>query len=532
MARKLLPLLLLLLALPAAASVDYFLAVNSPGTVFDPGARARITAFVVPVSGRANDPTQATVTIPLPPGSTNITAPGQFGGWACSVDSSTVTCTTFLAATPPYPGIVVDFNVPASLEGVAFRGKATLATSVTDDVPANNSAGVSVTVYRILQVTTADDFGAGSLRDTIGRANAECNAIACKVTFAGPMTIEPTSALPAITACGVLVIDGGIARGTSLDVPRPVEVSGAKAGFANGIEIRTYCEVTLRGVTINGFGANGIVLAEPKAPPPQGQQPIVVEECFIGTDTTATEARPNGMRGISVETPFTNAAILNSTISGNRYSGIAVWAAQTIRISDCRIGAGRQGKPLGNGASGVYVDGGDAAIDGGGAIAYNRDFGVGVGPHASNVHVQMQNLFANAVQDLDWGLDGPTHVDPSGRMPPSPVLLAAVYDASRNITTVYGVVPRPENPPFTRFLQVLILEKTASGYKQRANAFAPTLPPGDAPFTVTVSGDMRGRTLVGQTDSYAYLDFPPFDTSELSEPLEVAPGVVNAHWRR
>jgi hypothetical protein len=518
MTRKLLPLLCILIALPAAAS-DYSLNISTPFTVYDPGAPARITAYVTGCC-RVNDPTQATVTIPLPPGSTDISAPGQFGGWACSADGTTVTCTTFLGATSPYPGIVVDFNVPASADGTGFHGRAKLTTAVADDVPANNVADVSIAAYRIMQVTTADDFGAGSLRDTLAAANAQCDTLACKVTFAGPMTIEPASPLPAITACG-LVIDGGIKPGTSLDVPRPVEISGTKAGFANGLEIRSYCDVTLRGITVNGFAANGVVLAEPKVPSPRGQGRLTVEECFIGTNMTATEARPNGMRGIAVETANTDAAILNCTISGNRFSGIAVWASQSVRISTCRIGAGRETKPLGNGASGVYIDGGVVDVGGGGAVAYNHDFGVGVGPHAGNAHVQMQYVFANGAQDFDWGLDGPTHLDPSGRMPPSPVLLAAVYDLARNLTTVYGVIPRPENPPITRFLQVLILDKTGSGYQHRADMFAATQIPGDIPFAINVSGDMRGHTLFAQTDSYFYIDYSPFDTSELSEPLVV-----------
>jgi len=530
MTRKLLPLLLVLVALPAAASVDYFLSVNSPFVTYDPGARARITASVVPVCCRTNDPTQATVTIPLPPGSTNISAPGEFGGWACSVDGTTVTCTTFLAATPPFPGIAVDFNVPSTLDGIDFLAKATLRTAVTDDVPANNEDRVSVSVYRVVQVTTADDFGVGSLRDAIDRVNAGgCLAVSCKVTFAGPMTIEPTSPLPAITSR--VVIDGGLAPGTPSDAPRPVEISGVKAGLANGLEIRSRTGGTLRGVTVNGFEGNGVVLAEPPSIEPFGQELITVEECFIGTNTTASEARPNGMRGISVETAFTPADIRNCTISGNRYSGVAVWASRSVRISNCRIGAGREGKPLGNGASGVYVDGGFVDVGGGGAIAYNHDFGVGVGPHAADVHVQMEYLFANGSQDFDWGLDGPTHVDPSGRMPASPVLFSGIYDAARNVTVVLGILPRPENLPANRFLQVLIFEKTGSGYRRRADAFVSTLTPGDVQFTINVPGDMRGHTLLAQTESYLYLDYPPVDSSELSEPLFVIPW-LNPHWRR
>jgi hypothetical protein len=520
--QKLVPLLLVLFALPAVASVDYFLAVSGVAAPVDPGVHAIISASVFPVCCRTFDPTDATVTLPLPPGSTNISAPG--GGWACSIAGTTVTCTTHLGATPPFPGIVVDFNVPPSPEGLSYRGKATLTTTVINDAPENNADPLYVDVYHILAVTTADDFGAGSLRDSIARANAQCDgAVACKMTFAGPMTIEPTSPLPAITACNLL-IDGGVASNTSLDTQRPVEISGAKAGFANGIEIRSFCGVSLRGVTINRFGANGLVLAEPKAPPTGGQQTIFVEGCFIGTDTAATEARPNGMRGIAVETPFTGANIRNCTISGNRYSGIAVWDSQFVSIWSCRIGAGSNDRPLGNGASGVYADGGYVYASGG-LIAYNHDFGVGVGPHAEHARVLIESLFANGVQDLDWGLDGPTRIDPAGRMPPAPVLLDATYDPARNVTTVRGVIPREGLRPPIRFayLDVRISEKTGSGYQHRVDAIVIVRSIDDNPFSMTISGDLRGHTLVGQSDSYLYLDAPQLDSSELSAPIDVHP---------
>ncbi len=520
--RKIVPFLLVLFALPAAASVDYILSVTSVISPVDPGVRARVSAFVSPVCCRTDDPTDATVTIPLPPGSTNISAPGEFGGWACGIAGTTVTCTTHLAAMPPFPGIIVDFNVPSSPDGLSFLGKATLTTTVTDDHPESNVADVFVNVYRMLVVTTADDFGAGSLRDNITRANTLCDTNACKMTFAGPVTIEPKSPLPAITV-GML-IDGGVALRTSLDVERPVEISGAKAGFANGLEIRTFRGVTLRGITINGFVANGLVLAEPKAPPTSGQAQITVEGCFIGTNTTATEARPNGMRGIAIETPFTNAFVDNCTISGNRYSGIAVWDAAGVYISSCRIGAGRNGMPLGNGASGVFVDGGAVAVGGNaGAVAYNHDFGVGVGLHALHVTAMPEIIFANGVQDFDWGLDGPTRIDPSGRMPPAPVFLDAAYDPARNVTTVRGVIPHESLTPVRfAYLEVIVYEE--AGHQSRANTLVTARSSdGDFPFAVTIQGDMRGHTLVGQSNSYLYLDALPMDSSELSVPIEVHP---------
>ncbi len=468
-----------------------------------------------PVCCRADDPTDATVTIPLPPGSTNISAPGEFGGWACNIAGTTVTCTTHLAATPPFPGIIVDFNVPSSPDGLSFLGKATLTTTVTDDHPESNVADVLVNVYRMLVVTTADDFGAGSLRDNMTQVNTLCDTSACKMTFAGPMTIEPKSPLPAITTG--LLIDGGVAPNASPDLARPVEISGARAGFANGLEIRSYRGVTLRGLTINGFVANGVVLAEPKAPPPTGQQQITIDGCFIGTNTTATEARPNGMRGVAVETPFTNAAVSSSTISGNRYSGIAVWAAQSVRIGG-RIGVGRDNRPLGNGASGVFIDGGDALISG--TIAYNHDFGVAVGPHAGHVDADGGSVFANGVLDYDWGLDGPTPTDPSGRMPPAPVLIDATYDPARDVTVVRGVLPAEGRKGGVYAVRIFEQQRTAAVTGFTQTTFV-SQAPGDLPFAANMSGDLRGRTVAGQSLYYLFADGIPLDSSELGATVVV-----------
>ncbi|HXH41028.1 MAG TPA: right-handed parallel beta-helix repeat-containing protein, partial [Thermoanaerobaculia bacterium] len=359
------------------------------------------------------------------------------------------------------------------------------------------------------------------LRDTIARVNESCDhTISCKVAFAGPMKIEPGSQLPAISGCA-LVIDGGVASGASQDLERPVEIAGTKAGFVNGLELRSRCGVTVRGLTINGFGANGLVLAAPKQPFPLGQETLTVEGCFIGTDTNALEARPNGMRGISIESPDTVASVNNSTISGNRYSGIAVWSADRFGIGDCRIGLGRGLRPLGNGASGVFVNGGRATI--GSQIAYNHDFGVAVGRDAGHAVTLPEGLFANGVLDYDWGLDGPTRTDPAGRMPPVPALIDASYDPVHNATTVHGVLPAEGRRVGGYQYSVRLFEVTSHGYvalQPQTNLPAPS---GDLPFTMSVTGDLRGQAIVGQTFFYEFADGPPLDSSELSAPLAVHP---------
>ncbi|MEA2338615.1 MAG: large repetitive protein [Thermoanaerobaculia bacterium] len=497
---------------PAASDVDVFFSFRAvPGVL--PGGHVALTgavsrAFVAPAG---TDSVDATVTIDVPPAMSNITAGGE--QWHCSIQSTTVTCTTALFANRNSELLNLGFDVPSSTDGGRYDIKATLATSLPNIYPFT-STQATVSIPRTFTVNTANDFGAGSLRDALLGANEHCDdpALGCQINFAGPMTIEPASPLPAITGCNVF-LDGGVAQRASLDIERPVEISGAKAGFANGLEVRTPCATTIRGLTVNRFAANGIVVAQPL----QANQ-VTIDSCFIGTDTTASAARPNGMRGIAFETPQSNAQIYNNTISGNRYSGIAIWAGSYVLIMSNRIGLGRDSRPLGNGASGVYVDGGQATIFS--TIAYNHDFGVGIGPHAVHVDAPGDDLFANGVQDVDWGLDGMTPTDPTGRMPPVPVLIDATYDPGKGVTTIRGVLPAEgrKNGLYT----VRLFRQTPTGTQALWPQFQqPVSGTVDVPFTLTFPSDLRGSAIAAQSGFQIFADEFPSDTSELSRPLVV-----------
>jgi hypothetical protein len=510
--------IILFAALPASATVSIFLGTNGSQQPVTSGSRVAWTLVAArSVADTDTEAVDVVITMTVPSVIANFTASGD--QWICSTSSSTTVCRTSLAAATPYSSrLRVEFDAPATADGGRFVIPATLATSLPNIHP-SISAEIVVNVYRSFAVTTADDFGAGSFREVIARANERCDfTAACLITFAGPMTIEPQSPLPAVTACN-LTIDGGIARDASQDIPRPVEISGANAGFANGLEIRSWCGVTLRGLTVNNFAENGILLAETQANDYRVQWTLSVESCFIGTDTNATEARPNGLRGISVESPFATAAISNSTISGNQRSGVAVWAGLRTGIGSCRIGVGRDGRALGNGASGVLINGGYASIQS--TIAYNGDFGIAVGPDALHVAAGIDGLFANIVQDYDWGLNGPTRTDPAGRMPPAPELIDAVYDPARNMTVVRGVLPAEGR--HTGFYQysIRILESSGGRYiDQFAQTNVSATVTGDIPFTMNVAGDLRNRALVGQTIFTADVEEgDATDSSEISAPV-------------
>jgi hypothetical protein len=105
-------------------------------------------------------------------------------------------------------------------------------------------------------------------------------------------------------------------------------------------------------------------------------------------------------------------------------------------------------------------------------------------------------------------------------MPPVPVLIDAIYDPARNLTTIRGVLPAEgrKNGWYT----VRLFKRTPAvslpigqPYEDRLTAT------GDVAFTLPVVGDLRGSTIVGQSGFLTFSDSFPDDTSELSAPLVV-----------
>ena len=284
----------------------------------------------------------------------------------------------------------------------------------------------------LFRVHSSADSGTGSLRAAIDAVNA-CSGD-CRITFdlAPGSVIEPLTPLPAITACAQVTI---AARNTSRDGDRVIELSGAKQPAGNGIEYRGTCATpvglapTLRidGLAINRFPHDGIYIEDGH---------FSCYGCFVGTDATGRQARPNGARGITIQHEGTTARIVDSVLSGNRRSGMFVWDARRVDVERCAIGVRADGVPLPNGASGIFIRRG-ALIATLSTIAHNAHFGIAVAPEATMVTF-LSALHANGVQSIDYGLDGPTHH--TVNMPDVPELLGATYDAASNTTFVRGRV--------------------------------------------------------------------------------------------
>ena len=211
--------------------------------------------------------------------------------------------------------------------------------------------GSSLSRGATFTVTTRADSGAGSLRQAILDAdtNSGTNNIIFQISGTPPFTITPLSALPAVG--NPTVIDGTTQNGfTSAPV---IELNGASAG-ANVIGLQLLSGFsTVRGLAINRFSAQGIVLNGPSN---------VIQGNYIGTDVTGKMVRGNASYGIGVNSSGnlvggTNAGNGN-VISGGNDTGIYIYNTSANTIQGNLIGVTAAGtNALGNVNNGVVVDG-------------------------------------------------------------------------------------------------------------------------------------------------------------------------------
>lgn len=158
-------------------------------------------------------------------------------------------------------------------------------------------------------VENTDNSGPGSLRQAILDANAAEGEdfIHFSIPTNGPHTIKPTSALPAIA--DTVTIDGftqgnqtanpaddAVPNTGLIDEPinavLKIELDGTDAGFStSGFHI-TGDGVVIRGLAINRFRVNGILV--------EGGSEAAIEGNFIGTSLSGTEGAGNGEDGINL----------------------------------------------------------------------------------------------------------------------------------------------------------------------------------------------------------------------------------------
>ncbi|MDT5270286.1 MAG: hypothetical protein QOH49_2472 [Acidobacteriota bacterium] len=259
-------------------------------------------------------------------------------------------------------------------------------------------------------VTNTDDAGAGSLRQAILDANANpgLDDITFNISGAGVHTITPASPLPVIT--DPVIIDGytqpGAAAnslGTGSNAILLIELDGSSAGTpADGLQI-SGINATVKGLVINRFGGNGILITA-------GAENTVTG-CYIGTNVAGTAALGNAAHGIAIFNNGSNtvggaAPNESNLISGNGGDGVHI--EETVAGLDAdfntvqgnRIGRSSGGGALPNAGNGVYVFGDNNSVGGqnageGNQIANSGSDGVEIASGSSNA-VRGNSIFSNA----------------------------------------------------------------------------------------------------------------------------------------
>src|SRR5258706_10127338 len=116
-------------------------------------------------------------------------------------------------------------------------------------------------------VTTVADEGPGSFRQGLLDINSGACKYPCTIGFAipGPVpaagyfTIQPLSPLPILFGDAV-TIDGNrqkLLTGDTNPFGPEIELDGSRAGFRSGIKLGRVVGMTMRGLAINRFEANG-----------------------------------------------------------------------------------------------------------------------------------------------------------------------------------------------------------------------------------------------------------------------------------
>jgi hypothetical protein len=239
-------------------------------------------------------------------------------------------------------------------------------------------------------VTNTADSGAGTLRQAMICANVKPgpDTVAFNIPPTDPgflgtvVFIQPLSALPPLTDNGT-TIDGATQTAFTGDTNTSgpeVIVNGGAMGFSapEGGGFHIYSgNNRINGLVINRFNNSGIFISGPAA---VGNQ---VTGCYIGTDPTGSDARPNVLDGVVI-TKFASNNVIGGTtpqarnvISGNTRFGVLIYGQDGNVPNNLVIG-----NYIGTNAAGNAAIGNDMGVV---FVSANSNFVGGTAPGAGNV---------------------------------------------------------------------------------------------------------------------------------------------------
>lgn len=212
-------------------------------------------------------------------------------------------------------------------------------------------------------VKNTEDKGKGSLRKAISKANSRQgpDKIRFKIPGSGVKTIKPASPLPAITDS--VNINGYTqpgaspnTRATGNDAVLKVQLNGTDAGDdANGLVIEAD-DSTIKGLAINRFGENGILVQGFEASSNK------IQGNFVGTNAVGNSDLGNGVNGVRIVGADANlvggtVAAARNVVSGNANDGVSIFdGAGLNRVEGNYVGTDKRGTAdLGNDRFGVTL---------------------------------------------------------------------------------------------------------------------------------------------------------------------------------
>jgi Concanavalin A-like lectin/glucanases superfamily/Domain of unknown function DUF11/IPT/TIG domain/Ig-like domain CHU_C associated/G8 domain len=307
------------------------------------------------------------------------------GGWSCTDNITSVTCTLASLASGTTSGtITLILNTPATANP-AMTNTAAVDSAEHDPNAANDTSSATVAVIvpaGSISVSSMADSGPGTLRQAIEDANNGLCAEPCAINFGNGGTITLLSELPAIDVA-VNIDATGIAgySGTPL-----VTLDGASCTSCDGIWLDGGAS-TVRGLSLINFN-DALVLT--------GDGGHTVTANWIGVDP-AGSAGPN-LDGIYVDTSNNviggSAAADANVLSANDDAGIWI-ESFIVGISEGPVSQGlvlisgnqilgnyigtnaANASAIGNGTYGIYLgtDTGSTKIESN-VIAYNAQDGI------------------------------------------------------------------------------------------------------------------------------------------------------------
>jgi uncharacterized repeat protein (TIGR01451 family) len=464
--------------------------------------------------------TNVTLTITLPAGGTLLTAAARLGVASCTITNNAAICTTPSLGQADALQIDLSMTAPQRMDGEDVLIEMVETQAEQDVDPSDNHVTNHAVMVHQFAVTNVADDGAGSLRQTIHDVNALCAQdrpcailfrIPAPVPASGWFTIQPRTPLPEIAA--LVEIDGSAQTSftgdTNPDGPE-LEINGAFVHEQSGLRLRPTCGLDVHHLAVNGFPGYGIEVRRGPDLCETGFERASIHENYLGTDPRGRIAKPN-QRGLGL---FTfDSYVTANLISGNERSGIYLDDGEYSQIGGNRIGVGRDGAPLGNGA-GIFINVGQQLHGSAGAdimqnvIAYNRGMAI-ARTRRGEVFITGNSIFENLQRGIDLDVDGMTPQRPDDvDVPNAPVLFGATYDPVQNATIVRGRIDS-ENFGTTRSIEIYAsarLSVWAEPQAERSVALA-TVVTSHQDFELVVPGDLRGKWITATHTVARYIGF-------------------------